>query len=349
MEFHTSTCQVISITNNVKPIIGKYKVHDHIMEHVYCAKYLGVYIDSKLAFSTHVNAFVKNANSTRAFLARNIPRCCRKVMQMAYTNYIRPTVEYASPVWDPNTKRNANKIEMVQRRCSRYVTGNFYRTSSVTSLLNYRSRPTLEERRRQYRLAMMYRIHHVQVDFHWQSFLTKTSSCTRGHSCRLLYRFVRIMSMPPLFFLALAKTGITLPSIQLMHHPMTSLPGSWGMTMPRYLSFFFFFNVLLCFVLTSPPPILCVYLQTFEAALFWKKKKERTSFHMLHANNASATQSFSVFALTWYVEFIVIRHKRSFQYTKSICHFGSARYASFGRQWTYFPLSDKHSAAWSFR
>ena len=39
-------------------------------------------------------------------------------------------------------------------------------------------------------------------------------------------RFVRIMSMPLLFFLALVKTGITLPLIQLMHHPLTSLPGS---------------------------------------------------------------------------------------------------------------------------
>ena len=41
-----------------------------------------------------------------------------------------------------------------------------------------------------------------------------------------LYRFVRIMSMPHLFFLALVKTGITLASIQLMHHPLTPLSGS---------------------------------------------------------------------------------------------------------------------------
>ena len=76
MEFHTSKCRIISITNKVKPIIGKYQIHDHIQEQVNCAKYLGIYIDSKLAFSTHVDAIVKKANSTRAFLARNIPRCC---------------------------------------------------------------------------------------------------------------------------------------------------------------------------------------------------------------------------------------------------------------------------------
>ena len=191
MEFHTSKCQVISITNKVKSIIGKYQVHDHILEQVNCAKYLGIYIDLKLAFNTHVDAIVKKANLTHAFLSRNIPRCCRKVKQMAYTTYIRRTVEYASPVWDPHTKRNTEKIEMVQHRCARYVTGNFDRTSSVTSLLNYLSWPTLEEIWHQYRLAVMYRILHNQVDIHWQSFLTKTSSCTRGHSCRLFVPFCK--------------------------------------------------------------------------------------------------------------------------------------------------------------
>ena len=166
MEFHTSKCPVISITNKVKPIIGKYQVHDHILEQVNCAKYLGIYIDSMLTFSTHVVAIVKKANSTRAFLARYIPRCCRKVKQMAYTTYIRPTVEHATPVWDPHTKHNTNKIKMVQRRCARYVTGNFDRTSSVTSLLIYLSWPTLLKRRRQYRLAVMCCILHNQVDVH---------------------------------------------------------------------------------------------------------------------------------------------------------------------------------------
>ena len=132
MEFLPSKCMVISITNKEKPIIGKYEIHDHILEQVHCAKYLGIYIDSKLTFNTHVDAIVKNANSTRAFLARNIPRCCRTVKQMAYTTYISPIVEYASPVWDPHTRSKTNKIEIVQRRCARYVTGNFDRTSSVT-------------------------------------------------------------------------------------------------------------------------------------------------------------------------------------------------------------------------
>ena len=58
MEFHTSKCQVISITSKVKPIIDKYQIHDHIQEQVNCDKYLGTYVDSKQAFCTNVNAIV---------------------------------------------------------------------------------------------------------------------------------------------------------------------------------------------------------------------------------------------------------------------------------------------------
>ena len=43
--------------------------------------------------------------------------------------------------------------------------------------------------------------------------------------------------------------------------------------MPFFPFFILFFYVLFCFVLTSPPPMLCVYLQTFEAALFLEKEE----------------------------------------------------------------------------
>ena len=141
---------------------------------------------------------------------------------MAYATYISPIEEYASPVWDPQTKRNTNKIEMAQHRWARNVTGNVDRTSSVTSLLNCLIWPTLEERRRQYRHAVMYRILLNQVNIHWQSFLSKTSSSTRGNSCRLFVSLCMIHVFASSFFLALAKTGITLASIQLTHHPMTN-------------------------------------------------------------------------------------------------------------------------------
>ena len=114
MEFHPSKSQVIFMTNKAKTFIGNYQIHDHILVQDHCAKYLGIYIDSKLIIITHVDEIVKKANSTRAFPVIDIPRCCRKVKLMACATYTKPIVEYASPVWDPITKRNFDKIKMVQ-------------------------------------------------------------------------------------------------------------------------------------------------------------------------------------------------------------------------------------------
>ena len=164
---------------------------------------------------------------------------------MPFASYIRPIVEYVSAVRDPHTKRNTDKAEMVQRRCVCYVTGNFDRTSRVTSLLNSLIWPTLEERRRQYHLAVMYRTHRNQADIHWQSFLPQSSSFIRAHSCRLFVQFCKDHDYASCFFRALAKTGITLPSIQLTHHPVTSLSGSRGMKKHR-LFFSFLCHVLFC-------------------------------------------------------------------------------------------------------
>ena len=90
MEFHPLKCQVISIINKIKPCICIQYIHNCILEQVNYAKYLGVYINSKLTFNTHVQAALMKANSMQAFLARNIVQCNKKVKQTVYTIYIRP-------------------------------------------------------------------------------------------------------------------------------------------------------------------------------------------------------------------------------------------------------------------
>jgi hypothetical protein len=56
------------------------------------------------------------ANSTLGLLRRILGECGAAVKSRAYTSLVRPQLEYASTVWNPYTKRNINKVEMVQRR-----------------------------------------------------------------------------------------------------------------------------------------------------------------------------------------------------------------------------------------
>jgi hypothetical protein len=67
-------------------------------------------------------------------------------------------VEYASPVWDPYLQKDKYKIEMVQRRAARYVTNRYHNKSSVSDMLENLKWQTLEERRTNARLTMLYKI-----------------------------------------------------------------------------------------------------------------------------------------------------------------------------------------------
>ena len=71
---------------------------------------------------------------------------------------MRPLVEYASTVWDPYTQALIQKIEMVQRRAVRYVKNRHRNTSSVSDMLCTMIWRSLQDRRRDARLCMFYKI-----------------------------------------------------------------------------------------------------------------------------------------------------------------------------------------------
>ena len=122
------------------------------------AKYLGIHIHSTLNWNTHINKTAQRANTTSAFLHRNIRTCPRKTKHLAYTTLVRPILEYASIIWDPHTASNINKLETVQRRSARHIMHNYSRHASVTTMLQHLDLPTLQQRRQHSKIIMLYRI-----------------------------------------------------------------------------------------------------------------------------------------------------------------------------------------------
>ena len=127
---------------------------------------------------------VKKANSVCAFLQQNFRHCNHRIKQATYFTYVRPVVEYAATAWEPHTQKNFSKIEMVQRRSARYVTGDYNRTSSVTAMLGKLQWQSLGSTHLQFRLVMLYLIRYDLVDIDWQQHLTESTSSTRGHGSR---------------------------------------------------------------------------------------------------------------------------------------------------------------------
>ena len=80
--------------------------------------------------------------------------------EQAYKSLVRPSLEYACFVWDPYLQQDIDAIERVQRRAARFLTN----TSSVGNMLQHLEWRSLQDRRKDSRLNMFYKIVNNKVE-----------------------------------------------------------------------------------------------------------------------------------------------------------------------------------------
>ena len=208
-------CEVLRITNKKKFIDAQYSIHGTTLNTVNDAKYLGVTIQGSLSWKNHVNNITKKANSTLGFLRRNLRKCPAKIKEQAFTTYVRPTLEFASSVWDPHSKDLVNRIDMVQRRAARFVKADYNQRHSVTKMLQELQWKTLCERRAHNKVIMLYRIVHGLVAIpSGPPFFYPSSGLTRGHSTCMQFRqqHCRIIAYQQSFFPSVVSLWNQLPA-----------------------------------------------------------------------------------------------------------------------------------------
>ena len=137
MLFNASKCKVIRVTRKRNLIKTTYTIHGHDLTKNKTGKYLGVIIADNLTWNAQVDATFKKANSSLAFLKRNLANCPRDIKAQSYQALVRPILEYASTSWEPYTKSNIQQLEAVQRRSARFVTGDYRTTSSPSQVIAY--------------------------------------------------------------------------------------------------------------------------------------------------------------------------------------------------------------------
>ena len=167
MEFAPDKCKLLRITRKqTRNIIhSSYNIHGTDLELVEEAKYLGVMLDKKLNFNTHISNTIKKCDATRAFLQRNLHGCSIEVKAASYKTFVRPIAEYAAPVWDPHLRSAtaADNLEAMQHRAARFVCNDWRRSSSITAMLQRLQWETLQARRSQIKLAMLQKILQNQI------------------------------------------------------------------------------------------------------------------------------------------------------------------------------------------
>ena len=162
----------------------------------------------------HQKSSIK-ARQVNAFLRRNFYQCSPYVKCNLYKSMVRPIIEYASPIWDPHSALNINRLESIQRSAARFCFNDYARTSSVTSMLNKLNLCSLKERRFRSKSIMIYKVLNNLIDIPAHHFVPNYLSLRNGYFTQLP---TRIDSFK--FFPSVIKIWNTLP-LFVTNSPLT--------------------------------------------------------------------------------------------------------------------------------
>lgn len=159
MKFNAKKCYIMTVhRSKAPPLTHFYQLCDSFLASANEEKYLGVIISDDMSWAPHIESVTTAASQKLGFLARNLKGCPSELKKTAYQAIVRSSLEYASPIWDPHQANHKAALEGVQRRAARWICNKYSRRESVTQMLQALNLEPLEERRRQARLTLLYKI-----------------------------------------------------------------------------------------------------------------------------------------------------------------------------------------------
>jgi len=183
LKISINKCSVLHLGKN--NLLYDYAIDSVTLPNVRDVRDLGVIIDSRLSFSAHYAQIVSKAHQRAGMITRCFKSKDAHLLFRAFATYVRPLLEYCSPVWSPVYKCDIAKLESVQRRFTKKLKG--LHELCYLDRLDYLKAETLEKRRLKQDLIMMYKIMHNYVDIDINElFYLNGPGVTRGHNFKLV-------------------------------------------------------------------------------------------------------------------------------------------------------------------
>ena len=92
----------------------RYSIGDTVLRQVNIVKDLGVILDSKLTMTKHIDTVISRAGATLGlvkFFSRGFDNS--RATKTLYCTLVRSLLEYAAPVWSPDTACHINRLESI--------------------------------------------------------------------------------------------------------------------------------------------------------------------------------------------------------------------------------------------
>ena len=190
LHFHPQKCKVLDIGNRVREQ-NEYYMGEHKLDHITEEKDLGVIIDNKLKFDSHINNKIDKANNILGAIRRSFSYLDKTILLRLFTSLVRPQIEYANSVWNPHLRKHIDSIENIQRRATKMVPE--LKELPYTERLKSLKLPTLAYRRLRGDMIETFKILNKCYDQQVANFLPlHPNKRTRGHSQKLFKRRPRL-------------------------------------------------------------------------------------------------------------------------------------------------------------
>ena len=172
MKFNVKKCCIMQLSKHHHKSEFLYSMSDQVLRIVEQHSYLGVIIDHQLSWKPHVEYVCGKAMKLIGFLNRNLHTCSKELKELSYKQFVLPVLDYASSIWDPYHQNQINKLEMIQHRAACYALNQPWRRNvrdSINSLLLSLKWPTLQLRRENTRIILLYKIinHIIQIPINY--------------------------------------------------------------------------------------------------------------------------------------------------------------------------------------
>jgi Reverse transcriptase (RNA-dependent DNA polymerase)/Endonuclease-reverse transcriptase len=162
LDLNINKCFVLSFSRQEVPLVHNYLMENVPIKRVSSSRDLGVIFDSKMTFIPHM-VDIRGKAMRMLGLVLRLSKDFHDLHTIAtlYKSFVRPQLEYLTPIWSPSYTTHISALERVQNRFLRCLN---YRLSGSYSVVDYDllrtslAIPTLERRRTLFDALLLRRI-----------------------------------------------------------------------------------------------------------------------------------------------------------------------------------------------
>lgn len=164
MDLNASKCYSILFHRSRAAVEYPYYINNNILLNVPEIRDLGILVNSRLSFTTHIERSISKSLKLLGFVKRIAGDFTNvRAIKQLYNSLIRPHLEYGSCVWNPHYNVHKRNIESVQHKFLKFIAYKLNMPNlSYSQLESHIQISTLEERRNTRDLKMLYNVLHCK-------------------------------------------------------------------------------------------------------------------------------------------------------------------------------------------